>query len=208
MAALLRIDEINKPFDSDSYMSDYFAAMLISQLRKDMRLKAAKDIREVILYIYDLIDIMENYGELDWSYVESKYRDEFGKAVIEHSRDNQEVQDYIAEKSEDFMRITRENLADDEYWTSAERAAMEAVNVANQVVGYEEYNEALEEGKLYKVWRTMNDDFVRPTHKAVNGKKLEIHELFQVGKGYMRFPLDWKYNRKECYGCRCGIDYV
>lgn len=207
MATLLRIDELNKPFNSDEYMLNYFAVMLISQLRKDMRLSAAKDIREVILLVYTLIDTMQTYGEVDWNYVETQFRDEFGKVVVEHSRNNQDIQNFIDEKTEDFMRITRENLASDPYWTSDERATMEAVNDANTVIGYEEWQEAMDDGMLYKVWVTENDSRVRPTHRKVDMVKIPIGDMFEVGDGVMRYPHDWYYNPKECYNCRCALTF-
>ena len=141
MAILLRIDEINKPFDSDSYMLDYFAVMMISQLRKELRISAAKDFREVILYIYELIDTMQRYGDVDWDYVSNRFRDEYGKAVVEHARDNQDIQNYIDEKTEDFMRITMSNVENDQLIEADQRATMAAVNDANDVVGYEEWQQ-------------------------------------------------------------------
>lgn len=207
MATLLRIDEINKPFDSGSYMLDYFAVMMISQLRQEMRIKAAKDFREVILYIYELINTMQTYGEVDWNYVSEQFRSEYGQAVIEHSRDNQDVQNYIDEKTADFMRVTMANIENDQLIEADKRATMAAVNDANDVVGYEELEDAKDNGLKYKIWLTERDAFVRPTHRKMEKKKIPIQEMFHVGKGVMRYPHDWYFNPDECHNCRCALTF-
>ncbi|MCR5249641.1 MAG: hypothetical protein K6E50_03450 [Lachnospiraceae bacterium] len=96
----------------------------------------------------------------------------------------------------------------DPYWTSDERATNEAVNEANDVVGMEELQQAIEDGFTHKIWKTENDARVRKTHRAVEGKKIPIRDMFEVGNGLMRYPHDWYYNPKECYNCRCALVFV
>lgn len=208
--ALLGIDEIRTPkeFDSEKFISEYFKPMRISKERKEIREEAARDFRDFLLFILALIATESAYNALNWAYIEEQFRLEMEKAALEYARRSQELEDYIAEKASDFVSVTRDKDLSDPYWTSDERATMEAVNEANDVVGYEELQQAIEDGYTHKIWKTENDSRVRKTHRAVEGKKIPIRDMFEVGDGLMRYPHDWYYNAKECYNCRCALVFT
>lgn len=208
MAATLGFDELNKPeFDSEAYIKEYFRPMQISEERKEEREEAAHSFLDVLLFILTLIATENAYNALDWDYIERQLRIELENAAREYARADQAMNDYIAEKAEDFIRVTQGKDLSDPYWTSEERATMEAVNEANDIVGYEEWQQAIDDGFEYKIWHTERDTKVRKTHQAVEGKKLPIKDMFEVGNGLMRYPHDWYYNPDECYNCRCALSY-
>lgn len=208
MAATLGFDELNKPeFDSEAYIKEYFRPMQISEERKEEREEAAHSFLDVLLFILTLIATENAYNALDWDYIERQLRIELENAAREYARADQAMNDYIAEKAEDFIRVTQGKDLSDPYWTSEERATMEAVNEANDIVGYEEWQQAIDDGFEYKIWHTERDTKVRKTHQAVEGKKLPIKDMFEVGNGLMRYPHDWYYNPDECYNCRCSLDF-
>lgn len=210
MATTIRIDEVNTPetFDAERFIKDYFKPMRISKERKEEREEAAKDFRDFLLFIFALIALENEYNTLNWSYVEEQFRIEFERAALEYARRSQALEDYIAEKASDFVRITQDNDLSDPYWTSDERATYEAVNEANTVITMDEWQRAIDEGAVSKRWRTQNDSRVRDSHRAVDGHKEAINDFFHLQHGIVRFPCDFYYCPKEASGCRCGLDFL
>lgn len=210
MATTLQIDEINTPqFDSDEYIKQYFRPMRISKERKTEREEASKDFRDVLLFLFALIAAYSNFPPIDWKYIERQYRKDYERAALRYARNTEALQGYIDEKTRNFIDITQNKDLDDPYWTSEERATMEAVNDANDVVGYEEWQKAIEEGKTYKIWKTEHDNKVRHSHREVDGKKIPITEMFLVGDSLMRFPHDTYYGTPaQTVNCRCSCEYV
>ena len=207
--ATLQTDELNsQEFDAAEYIRNYFKPMEISDERKKVREEAAEDFRDVLLFLFALISAYSDYGTIDWIAIEEELRVELESAATKYARDSQALKNYVAVKASDFVSVTKEHNLNDGYWTSDERATMEAVNEANDVVGYEEWQKAIDDGFTYKVWKTENDRRVRKTHIRVEGKKIPIRDMFEVGDGFMRYPHDWYYNPKECYNCRCACIYV
>jgi hypothetical protein len=72
-----------------------------------------------------------------------------------------------------------------------------------------EQKEAIAEGKRFKVWNTMEDERVRPTHQMVDQKEIPINEPFTVGVSLMMFPGDTSMNAEasEIIMCRCFLTY-
>ena len=85
---------------------------------------------------------------------------------------------------------------------------MEAVNDANDVVGYEELQDAIVNGYRYKRWVTENDSRVRKSHRKMEGKTIPITEYFELDKGQMLYPHDWNNCPDECFNCRCAAKYL
>lgn len=96
----------------------------------------------------------------------------------------------------------------DPYWTSDERATMEAVNEANSVIGMEEWQKAIDAGAVEKRWRTQRDEIVRESHRAVDGHKEAINSFFVLKRGIVRFPGDEYYCKAESVRCRCGLEFL
>ena len=58
---------------------------------------------------------------------------------------------------------------------------------------------------LVKQWRSQGDRRVRRTHVDANGQEVAPADLFIVGKGKGRFPLDVMLPKAETIGCRCYL---
>jgi len=58
---------------------------------------------------------------------------------------------------------------------------------------------------LEKQWRSQGDRRVRKTHQRANGQRVGPKDLFVVGKGKGRFPLDVMLPKDETIGCRCYL---
>lgn len=208
--ATLPIDEIRKPesFDFETFVATYFRPMKISRERREEREEAARSFNDTLLFLFALIAAYQNYGDIDWEVVEREFRLEFEMTVMKYSRNTPMMDAYVAEKTSDFIRVTRENDLSDPYWLSDERAGMEAVNDANDVVGYEELQEAIDNGYKYKRWRTENDSRVRKSHRKMENKTVPITDYFVLDKGQMMYPHDWENCPDECYNCRCAAEYL
>lgn len=62
--------------------------------------------------------------------------------------------------------------------------------------------------KLNKIWIGKNDGRERPSHIAMNNKKVGQNEMFNVGGVFMKYPGD-RINgtAKETINCRCSFGY-
>lgn len=60
------------------------------------------------------------------------------------------------------------------------------------------------------MWLSQGDDFVRPSHGAVDGDVVTVGEAFQVGGCLMRFPMDGDLcgDAAEIIGCRCRSELI
>lgn len=59
-----------------------------------------------------------------------------------------------------------------------------------------------------KFWNTVEDEHVRPTHEAIDGKEFPIDVPYRVGKWRMQFPGDPAGGPEERMNCRCYADYA
>lgn len=205
---LLGIDELNTPFDAEAYIESYFAPMGISREQKEQRKQASRDFREYLLTLFLFLGIQSEYIAVNWTYVEDMFHTEFERAALRYANNTPMLTEYIAEKASDFVRITRENIDKGEYWTSDERATYEAVNEANEVIGSQEFQDALAMGKKHKTWHGIMDRRERASHVRMEGKRIPINDYFIMDKGILLYPGD-AYNGEpeEVSNCRCWLTY-
>ena len=210
MATLLRIDELNRPvFDSERFIEQYFEPMEISDEQKEERKKASRDFRDFLLFLFALLSVQIEYESTDWSYFEAQFIVELTREASKYARMTPLLENYIAEKAADFSDITRDHLGDGEYWTSEERATYEAVNEANAVLGYEELEEAKDNGYRYKTWLTERDNRVRKDHNKMEGKKIKIDDYFIFPDCMMLMPHDdVNGTPAQVDNCRCVCKYT
>lgn len=210
MATLLRIDELNRPvFDSEIFIEQYFEPMEISDEQKEERKKASRDFRDFLLFLFALLSVQIEYESTDWSYFEAQFIVELTREASKYARMTPLLENYIAEKAADFSDITRDHLGDGEYWTSEERATYEAVNEANAVLGYEELEEAKDNGYRYKTWLTERDNRVRKDHNKMEGKKIKIDDYFIFPDCMMLMPHDdVNGTPAQVDNCRCVCKYT
>lgn len=112
------------------------------------------------------------------------------KAIIEQSQEDQ--------------------LKDDNWYVSLDRAKYNAENEANTILNRSDFIEAREAGYKLKRWLTEHDDRVRFTHSMVEGITIPIDSLFVVGDSVFSYPRDMTYspNPNEYIGCRCSVEYL
>jgi hypothetical protein len=208
--ATIRIDEINQgSFDYARYIEDYFEPMDITEEQKDERKKASRDFRDFLLFLFTLLAVQDEFSTIDWAYFEAEFVIEFERNALNYARDTELLQEFIRKKAEDFTNITREHYGEDSYWTSDERATFEAVNDANAVLGYEELDEAIENGYKYKTWKTELDARVRKDHRSMEGKKVKIDDYFVLPDCMMLMPHDdVNGTPKQVENCRCVCKYT
>lgn len=210
MAYTLNIDELNTPsFNSEIYIVDYFKPMRISKEDKEIRRQAARDFRDYLFDLFLFLGLQSEFLSVNWAEIEDQMRIEFARAANLYANNTPMLQAYIADKASDFVRITRENMDKGEYWTSEERATYEAVNEANEVLGLQEFQTAIEQGKKYKVWHGMMDAKERKSHVKMEGKKIPINDYFIMEHGILLYPGDY-YNGEpeEVANCRCSLTFV
>lgn len=68
---------------------------------------------------------------------------------------------------------------------------------------------AYRQGKRFKTWKTFGDSKVRPSHKAVDGKRMPLDMPFTVGGYEMMFPNDSSLGAPagEVVNCRCVLEF-
>jgi hypothetical protein len=85
----------------------------------------------------------------------------------------------------------------------ARSLATASINVANEVAGVDSKQEG-----LFKVWVSMEDEVVRPTHAAADGQRRRLGETFTVGGHDMIRPGDLRAPIEEWANCRCLLAVV
>ncbi len=60
---------------------------------------------------------------------------------------------------------------------------------------------------VQRVWRTMRDEKVRPTHRKANGQRRAADSKFKVGASFLKYPGDLNGLVEETANCRCWLEY-
>jgi len=206
------IDELNNLNRRSEDIKKYFAEMDLTPKQLKQRLEYAF----AAFSIYDLILIMfltmKEYDDIDEDYLKTTLTDRILSLITGMSTPDDYLIDYAIKSSDAFVDTTIKNQ-DDEYYSSEERAELNAKAGANAVVNYLEYITAKAEDKQYKTWVTIIDGKERATHHLLNGTRKKIDELFNVGGVRMRFPMDHLYAKdeeaymKQSIKCRCKLKY-
>ena len=215
MSSKLNIDELNIVTYTDSevdrWLDEYFEPMELPEEDIETRKNAAKDFRDILLFILLAIKIGDELGMIDWDSLRIQLQSEFGSVARKYARDDEFMRDFANKAAEDFLEVTRERIAKDgldSRWVSDDRALSDAANYSNMTVGYEEWQKAIEDGKKYKVWISQRDGRVRHTHRVADGQKVPIKAMFRVGNSLLAYPTDPDGDPEEVIGCRCHCNYV
>lgn len=211
MYSKLGIDELNiQQYSNDkveAFLDEYFEPMLIPYSEKEKRKDAAREFREVLLFILLAAVVGENMNALDWEYIRGQMVNQFGQVVRKYSRDDEFTREFIQKATDDFIEVSQRHIGEDR-WFSDERALPDSANYANMTVGYEEWQEAIESGKKKKMWVSQRDGRVRHTHRVADGQTVPINGYFKVGNSLLAYPTDPEGEPEEIIGCRCHIEYL
>ena len=96
---------------------------------------------------------------------------------------------------------------DKRYFTSDDRAVVNAEQQTNSTFNKKSFEEAIESGKTHKMWVTKHDQRVRHTHVEADGQTVPIDKPFEVGGSELQFPCDPLGSAKEIVNCRCQVIY-
>lgn len=185
---------------------EYFGIMDISEEEKKKRIKLAEQFE--ILFLFFFLKYLEDKSS-DYTKMIYKKYEEIALEFLDMKKTPSYVQKHAKDLADEIVKVTKEHDGED-FYTSRNRGMLISANEANAIGNYSQHLKAIKNGKRYKTWITEKDSRVRHTHKAVDEKKIEIFEPFQVGDSLMMFPKDMETygaELKEIAGCRCVIKY-
>lgn len=215
MSSKLNIDELNiityTDAEVEKWLNEYFSPMELPEEQINKRKDAARDFRDVLLFILLAIKVADEIGEVDWDRMRFQLELEFGAVARQYARDDDYMKNFTQKAVADFIDVTRERIAKDgidSRWTSDERALPDATNYANMTVGYEELQQAIDAGFTKKMWVSQRDGRVRHTHRRADGQTVPIKAYFTVGNSRLLYPTDPDGEPEEIIGCRCHQKFL
>lgn len=204
-------DEINNLHNEDYYILKYFEDMDITQSGKDKRIDFSTKMYDIMLFVFALVKSMQESGYIDEQYIILQLTNRYFELIDDFSMQSQYIQDYVGIFARQTVDVTLEHLQDiDGYFMSNERALIIAVNEANTIFNYSDYDNAMNNGFTKKQWITEKDDKVRITHVEVDDSIVDINEPFVVGDSLLMFPKDTSLgaSAEEIVNCRCSVKYL
>lgn len=103
--------------------------------------------------------------------------------------------------------LTRSGYDTEGYTFSDKRAWFIGVEESSELNAYADDGRSAREGMKYKIWKTCEDEKVRPAHQAAAGQLRKLNEYFNVGGELLRYPSDPRASMKNKAGCRCWVEY-
>lgn len=220
--ARLRSDELNILTDSEQVIEkrnitpieQFFDEMYLTDSEKEERKDMAKSlfiIFSAILTIIKATEVLNNEHDVDYY---RKYVSDNMKVLYNATFGSDKYSAQVDTFAEEFIESTMRNLSSStkvaEYFTSDDRATVNAENQTNEIYNLNQYEEALRIGNNRKKWVTMHDQRVRKTHAEADGQEVDIDKPFEVGGYQMMYPLDKSLgaHSKECVNCRCIVIYT
>lgn len=204
------IDELND-FSEDEILDidAYFDEMELSEEGKEERKKFAKDMKEIMLFLFSLFLVMKEKSYMDKRFIISQLQSRYSDLVVEYMKIDKYIEEHIKEFSEETVDTTLRHI-DEEFYLSEDRIVLISVNEANSTLNYKDFANAITDGKTEKQWITEKDRRVRKTHKRLESVIIPIEDTFVVGNTLMRFPHDTFYgiDYKELSNCRCTVRYI
>lgn len=210
----MKKQERKKPKKIQSY-SEYFGEMDISEEQKKQRTDLAESIKRTVAFVFLSISALK---VLDMALDKSDLLDTLLMRIKDDIENNgisladySDIERYVDSRFADILDLTIDNLdKDDDFNLSEDRQDLIAVNESNSILNNKEYTDALKAGFKYKTWLTKMDDRVRHTHEIVNGERIGIYDLFDVGESVMSFPRDFAHDASmdEIANCRCCVKYT
>ena len=196
---MTKFDELNK-------LKRYYSIMEIPQSEKDKRVSLGNFLYDAFLYVFLLMRTEAKIkGIIDKDYyirsLEGRITDVLDDNGIPYE------ENYIPTLAKEVIETTARHL-DEDYYFSQERALLVAQNESSTIYNTIDYMDAKTQGKKYKRWVAELDNATRPWHVDVDGTKIPIDDMFQVGTDSMRFPHDYANGSPEnLVNCRCTCLY-
>jgi hypothetical protein len=155
---------------------------------------------------------LRHYGTKDWyatllnkveKLVRSQYHEDTERWTSPRLRT---AQSGFRKQAEKMLRKTHKPEPDhihEQAMLIARSLSVAAINVAIETAAAD----AGQRG-LRKVWVSMEDDRVRPTHAEADGQTVPLGRMFTVGGFQMRRPGDLRAPIQEWVNCRCVVAIV
>lgn len=208
------MDQLNSPVEQVVEPSNvldidtYFDEMYLTESEKEERKELAKNmflILSAILTIIKANQMLKNSHDVDYykEYVSDSLESLF-KGVFGSDKYQSQIKTFADEFIDSTMRHINES-----YFTSEDRATVNAEQQSNSVYNSEQYERAIADGRTKKRWVTMHDKRVRKTHDEADGQEVDIKKPFEVGDSELLFPCDLSLGAhlKEICNCRCVVVY-
>ncbi len=218
MATRIKSDELNivgseQIVEHSNILSidDFFDTMYLTDSEKEERKDFAKAIFSVLSVLLTIVLAKEtiikaNGGEHDTQYYEDYIKDNLlplYREVFGSDKFSSQIDTFASE----FVETTIRNIGK-KYFTSDDRAIVNAEQQTNATFNRDEYEKAVDSGKTQKMWITKHDMRVRHTHVEADGQTVAIDKPFEVGGCELRFPCDPLGSAKEIVNCRCQVIYT
>ena len=220
MSSALPFDELNVLSAEKNQRSmpidRYFDEMVLTDQQKRDRKDFARELQELLFVTMSMIYLLvvDGVSAVTLDTVKANLTNDIDRLVRKFTYPDGYMVYMIGEYVTEFVDVTvRHSTSEDPedlaYWYSQDRARFNAENEANDVFNYDEYRQAIFDGKTKKEWISMRDAHVRKTHAEVDGEIIPIEDTFLVGESLMRFPMDGSLGASdsEICGCRCSIRY-
>lgn len=209
---MVKFDELNVLFANNRRSipyDQYFGEMDLTEEQKKKRIEFSEKCEEIILFIFSLYVVMAEYNYVNRQYIVNQLKAKYSNLIVEYMAIDDYIDQYIGDFSEKTIETTI-NHAEDEYYTSKDRAINISENEALTVLNNSDYKEAIRAGKTKKKWVDIKDKRERETHLEVGCTVLPITEPFLVGDSLMQYPHDaltYGASAEEICNCRCTIKY-
>lgn len=194
----------------------YFDEMSLTKQQKQDRKDFAKELQEILFVAMSMIYmlVIEGRSGATLDTVKTNLTNDIDRLVRKFTYPDGYMMYIISEYVSEFVDVTvrrsaSENPEDLAYWYSQDRARLNAEDEANAIFNYDEYRQAIFDGKTMKEWVSMRDAQVRRTHAEVDGEVIPIEDAFLVGTSLMRFAKDTSLgaSQDEIINCRCSVRY-
>lgn len=208
------MDELNSPVEQvvepSNVLSidDFFDDMYLTESEKEERKELAKNIFIILSAILTIIkanEVLKNSHDTQEykGYVADNLKSLF-RVVFGSDKYNSQIDSF----ADEFIDSTMRNI-DNPYFTSDDRATVNAEQQSNAIYNQQQYEQAVQSGKTTKKWVTMHDKRVRKTHEEADGQEVAIDKPFEVGSSELMFPGDLSLGAslKEICNCRCVVVY-
>lgn len=212
--ATMKIDQLNSPVEQVVEPSNvldidtFFDEMYLSDSEIEERKDLAKNIYTILAAILAIIkanEVLKNSHDIAYykDYVIDSMSSLY-KGVFNSNKYQSQIESF----ANDFVDSTMRHI-DTPYFTSDDRAIVNAEQQSNAIYNQEQYQQAVASGKTRKTWVTMHDQRVRKNHDAADGQEVDIDKPFEVGDSELMFPCDLSLgaNLREICNCRCVVVY-
>lgn len=212
--ATLRIDQLNNPTEEVVEKSniipidEFFDDMYLAESEKEERKDLARNIYVILSALLTIIkanQVLKNDHDIEYY---KEYLTSNLEIVFDNTFGPGSYRSIIENFASEFIDSTMRHI-DKPYFTSDDRAIVNAEQQSNAVYNQQQYEQALASGKTKKTWVTMHDKRVRKNHDAADGQEVAIDKPFEVGDSELMFPCDISLgaNLREICNCRCVVVY-